>query len=232
MGARVIGTGVLRAACAGGAVLFAVLTGAAMVAYPGGTWATPGARGHSFWGNFLCDLFHRRALNGQDNALGAALSTAGAIAMVPAMAAFFALIARLESPPSWAARLARGAGWVACACAVGVPLTPSDRWPAWHTAAVLVTSAPALTALCAAAWVSGRVARARGTWALSALGWTALVTSALDAMAYAALHATGTRVFDPVMPGAQRIATVALLGWIAAVLRAHRAPVAAARPVV
>jgi hypothetical protein len=220
VGARVTETGVLRGVCAAGAGAFTVLTSVAMAVYPGGTWREPTLRGHSLWGNFLCDLFHRRALNGQDNALGAGLSTAGAIAMVPAMGAFFALVARLESPPSRAGRVARIAGGVGCACAVFVPLTPSDRWPAGHTAAVLVTSVPALAGLCAAAWVSARVARRRRAWWLSALAWTALVTSALDALAYAALHATGTRAFDPVMPGAQRIATVALLGWIAAVLRA------------
>ena len=190
---------------------FVALTLAAMWRYPGGTWWDRRTRGYSLWQNFLCDLFHRRALNGRDNATSATLATAGALSMLVAMCAFFVLVAR-TAPSSRAARVARTVGVASCALGVAIPLTPSDRHRAAHLAVMLGISVPALVSLGAAAWVTmrGRSRVAAGFAALTA------VCATLDALAYAL--ATQTRVLDLALAPVQRLAMLSMLGWISAVL--------------
>ncbi|MFO0629424.1 MAG: hypothetical protein U0325_27865 [Polyangiales bacterium] len=202
--------------CGGGVAGFVALTTAAAWCYPGGTWWDRRARGYSLWQNFLCDLFHHRALNGRDNATSASLATAGALAMLVAMAAFFALLAR-AAPASRAARVARAVGVASCALGVAIPLTPSDRHRAAHLAVMLGISVPALVALGAAAVVTvrGRSRVAAGFAVLTA------VFASVDALAYAI--ATQTRVLDLALAPVQRLAMLSMLGWITAVLAA-RAP--------
>jgi acyl CoA:acetate/3-ketoacid CoA transferase beta subunit len=62
------------------------------------------------------------------------------IAMLGALAAFFALVARLETPVSRAGRLARRAGAAAAVLGCAVPLAPSDRFRDAHVAAVMAHS--------------------------------------------------------------------------------------------
>jgi len=190
---------------------FVALTLAAMWHYPGGTWWDRRTRGYSLWQNFLCDLFHHRALNGRDNAVSAALATAGALSMLVAMSAFFVLVAR-TAPSSRAAWVARTVGVASCALGVAIPLTPSDQHRAAHLAVMLGISVPALVSLGAAAVVTvrGRSRVAAGFAALTA------VCATLDALAYAI--ATQTRALDLALAPVQRLAMLSMLGWITAVL--------------
>jgi hypothetical protein len=209
--------------------VFVSFVGAAMAVYPGGTWWDPATRGHSFWRNFLCDLFHRHSLSGQENSWSAALATMGMLAMLPALAAFFALVSRLESPESRAGRVARVAGALACTTGVAIPLTPSDRFRVGHLTAVIGTSFPALLALGCALVVSLRSARgARGArvWAspISALAVSAMVFSAIDAVAYAIAAVTAVRTLDWMLPVFQRLGAIALVGWMIAVVFEHARP--------
>jgi hypothetical protein len=61
----------------GGIALAVVLTGAAMVVYPGGTMRNPGTNGYSFFQNFLSDLGARVAWGGRQNRASAVLFGAG-----------------------------------------------------------------------------------------------------------------------------------------------------------
>src|SRR5262245_45132091 len=72
-------------------VLFVTLYVAAAIAYPGGTWEEPSRTGHSFLFNYYCDLMRPVALNGQPNALGAALAEWGQLILALALGPFFAV---------------------------------------------------------------------------------------------------------------------------------------------
>jgi hypothetical protein len=52
------------------------------VVVPRGTWFDARGRAHTFWENVLCNLFHRRALNGADSARSALLATAGTLVSI------------------------------------------------------------------------------------------------------------------------------------------------------
>ncbi len=205
--------------CAAGLAAFVALLAAAVARYPGGTWFDPRAPGHSFWKNFLCDLFQRRALNGADNRASAAFATAGAVAMLLALAAFFALVARLEGDASRAGRVTRRAGLLASLAGLGVPLTPSDEGRALHLTAVLVACAPALAAVIAAARVCARVGGSRAARVFSR---ATLAFGATDLAAYATAYALPFRVrwLNELLPVFQRLALLSLVGWMLAVLAA------------
>jgi hypothetical protein len=221
-----LATRTLVRVCAGGMTVFVSFVGAAMALYPGGTWWDPATRGHSFWRNFLCDLFHRHSLGGHDNRWSAVLATLGMLAMLPALAAFFALVSRLESPESRAGRVARVAGALACTTGVAIPLTPSDRFRVAHLSSVIGTSFPALLALGCALVVSLRSARGVRRWAspISALAVSAMVFSAIDAVAYAIAAVTAVRTLDWMLPVFQRLGAIALVGWMIAVVFEHARP--------
>ena len=77
----------------------------AMALYPGGTWEDPGARGHSFWSNYFCDLMRPQALNGAPNPIAARLSEWGLLALVASLLPFFlAVPALFERRPRLARR--------------------------------------------------------------------------------------------------------------------------------
>ncbi len=203
--------------CAGGLAIFLVLVGAAMARYPGGTWFDRRAPGHAFWKNFLCDLFQRRALNGEDNALSAALATAGTAAMFIALAAFFVLVSSLEPAPSLAGKVARRGGLLACVTGLAVPLTPSDEGRATHLTAVLIACAPALVAVVASARVC---LRAEGSRAMAALSLSTLAFGAIDAVAYAVAFSlpVGIPWLNATLPVFQRLAALSLVGWMLSLL--------------
>jgi hypothetical protein len=207
----------LARACAGGLAVFVTLVGAAMAKYPGGTWFDRRAPGHSFWKNFLCDLFQRRALNGQDNTASAALATAGTVAMFVALGAFFALVSTLETAPSVSGKVARRAGGLACVAGLAVPLTPSDEGRATHLIAVLIACVPALAAVLAAArvCVRSRVSRGAVVWSIATVAF-----GTIDAVAYGVAFSLpyGVAWLNAMLPVFQRLAALSLVGWMLAVL--------------
>ncbi|MBL8684045.1 MAG: hypothetical protein JNK05_33035 [Myxococcales bacterium] len=208
--------------CAAGLVLFVLLVGAAIDAYPGGTWFDPLSRGYSFWKNFHCDLFHHRALNGRDNARSATLAIAGTTAMFAALAAFFALVARLDgrSPESRLAKVTRFAGVTSCVVGMAVPLTPSDVNRVAHLTAVTAAFVPALIAVMAAAWIS---VRSKSSALLALFAIATLAFGASDGVAYAIAFSIDTRnqLLEASLPLFQRLAMLSLIGWMLSVLAAH-----------
>jgi hypothetical protein len=178
--------------------------------------------GHSFAQNFLCDLMQTQALNGERATVGAPVARVGVAAMFVALAAFFALIARSESPISLAGRVAQRVGGVACALGCVVPLAPSDRFRHAHVAVVLLAFAPALVATVAALVVCLRADVSR--WVRAAAVVT-LASGALDGVAYAIAYAKAYGYLGPVggwaslnmaLPALQRVATLGLIAWVAA----------------
>ena len=95
----------LVAVSAIGTTCFISCYGLAAALYPGGTWWNRRTVGHSFARNFLCDLMQSHALNGEPTPTGSLLARFGMFTMLVALVAFYAQIAKLESPKS---RLGRG----------------------------------------------------------------------------------------------------------------------------
>ncbi len=205
----------LVALCVTGTAVFVGCLGAAIAMYPGGTWFNRRARGHSFARNFLCDLLQTRALNGKDAHVGALIASVGMFAMLAALVAFFALIPALESPVSRTGRIARGAGFAACALGAAIPLTPSDRFRTVHLVAVLVAFVPALVATFAALLVCLRAPSVSLWTRVAAL--VTVVTGGLNGLAYAYAAAAQTHLVDRALPLLQRASTLGLIVWVLAV---------------
>jgi len=200
-----------------------VAYGVAIALYPGGTWFNRQAEGHSFWFNFLCDLMQTRALNGEKARLGSLLARIGTFAILVALASFYTQIARFESPLSWAGRVARGAGLLACVLGGAVPLTPSNLFRNAHIISVVVAFVPSLVATIAALIVCLRAPKV-SLW-IRAMAILTLGAGGINGLlyAYAYAHAFGLvpRLHSPLLhfslPVLQRIATIALLVWVVAV---------------
>ena len=97
-------------------LLFVVLHSIAAFKFPGGNVFDTQASGHSFWLNYLCDLTHTTALNGEPNP-SAPIAKASMLVLSVGLAAFFWLAAsRLMAPCSSKVRrppgrLRRRGGW-------------------------------------------------------------------------------------------------------------------------
>ena len=184
--------------------LFAALTAASAARYPGGSYCDPRARGVDLARNFFCDLHHRRAINGAPNTLGSLLGQLGAICLLAA-------VTRL-----WWRFPARGAvRALGCASSVGallVPLTPSDVFGRWHTAAVVLAAGPGIAAV---------VLATRGAPAgVRALGAGFVLVGAAVLGLYVRDVALGVGC-DPQLPLAQKLAALRFVAWVVA-LDAHR----------
>jgi hypothetical protein len=143
------------------AVAVAVLSGIAMLLYPGGTARNPSARGYSFFQNSLSDLGSTVAWDGQANSRGAAFFVAGAILLALSGSGCLVALIRVYSSSRIASRFARtagAAGLLTCAGLIGAALTPVDRSPALHGQFTLLAigAFPVATALLAATPPGGR----------------------------------------------------------------------------
>ncbi len=215
----------LVAICGVGTGCFLVCYAVAIALYPGGTWWEPHAPGHSFARNFLCDLMQPRALNGVEAPLGSLLARVGMFAMLVALVAFYAQVARLESPVSSAGRLAQRAGWLACAVGTTVPILTSDLWRLGHLISVVAAFVPSLVATVAALVVCLRAPRV--SWWLRGAAVVTLGSGALDGFAYLFVYTAGPlgivpesatvrNLISDSLPLLQRVATVGLLVWVGA----------------
>jgi len=223
--AEVRWSGALVAIAGGGALIFVASFVIAAALYPGGTWVQRTSSGHSFFGNYLCDLMQTRALNGRAAGVGAWVARSGALAMFAAVASFFIQVARLEARPSLRSRLVLGAGLSSCALGAAVPMVTSDQLRAAHVALVVAAFVPALVATIAAAQICLR-SPATGRW-IKAAALLTLSAGAIDGILYAfAYGAHGLemplprglrRAINDLLPLLQRIATLGLLAWVIAV---------------
>jgi drug/metabolite transporter (DMT)-like permease len=135
----------------------AVLTGVAMLLYPGGTLLNPSTHGYSFFQNSLSDLGSTVAWGGQPNSRAAQLLTAGfGILALAGVGCFIALV-RLYSCSQmtlWLARTAGVAGCLSCAGLIGASLTPEDGNLALHGRFTLLAFGAFLLAILLFAWTT------------------------------------------------------------------------------
>lgn len=199
----------------GGAILFALFvhvacSAAAIGRYPGGTWCDRGSDGHSLWANFLCDLLHAHALNGQDNP-GAGLARVSMLALIAAFAVFWASVGR-DAIPSVSLRVMRVAAFLSVLGMIAVPLLASDRFPRGHGAAVMLAGGPGFLAMILAVVLVFR----EGQRTLGAVGALAIAVSVVDMALYVKSY-FGSGDCVPLLPVLQRIALFLVLGFLAGV---------------
>jgi hypothetical protein len=196
---------------------------AAMHEYPGGTWWDRSTRGHRFWQNYLCDLEWRVALDGQSNALGARYAQAGMLLLIAGFVPFWWIAPRLFGPtrgPKTLGRVVRALGLASVAGMAAVSLMPSERFGALHGVAVVVAGVPGLSAALLA--IFGLLRGEPRPRVAGFLGAAMLVFAMLDFILYVRTMALGGP--GPLLlPAAQKVAVVLLLGWMSVVaVRARR----------
>jgi hypothetical protein len=192
----------------------AVATVVAAAQYPGGTWMDRNAVGHSFWGNFLCDIARDYAIDGRLHP-GARWGRAAEWVLVLALGLFF-LIAPALIEPRRRRRTIRILGTVAT---LGLLLVPTTHGVP-HALALIAGAGPGF----AATLLVLRGLRHRPV--LVGLGAVALVLSAAELVLFLAFHERfGAMTMPPVVPAVQRLALLAAVAWMAAcgvaVLRPH-----------
>lgn len=207
----------------GGVLGFLLLTGVSALRYPGGTQADRASEGYSFFGNYWCDLYRSRALNGADHTTGAQLAQLGALAVV------LAIFAGLWCASAWldgarVRRATRALSGVACLGMLAIPLTPADRYGRLHFVVIGVAAVPALLALgLASAAVLRGTARAmppmRG---LRALTWVTCGAARLHFAHYVA-ELIGGPAYGVGVPAVQKVVTLLILAWLVAVALTPRA---------
>lgn len=188
---------------------FVALVAVAMVRYPGGTWIERERVGHAFWQNFFCDLTQPTSLSGGPNP-AAPFARAGMIVMAIALLPFWLLLSLAYPERAAYARSTRYLGVLSALAAIAVPLTPSLVWAVLHAAASLFAGAlgtMAATAAYAGMWRS----RARPMAAL-VCATIAIVAGFLNGV-LDVVHLAGPPL-SPVMPIAQKIASIGLIGWM------------------
>ena len=113
----------------------ALLAGAAMLRYPGGTLADHSSAGYSLSMNYLSDLGMTVAYNGQSNRLGATLFSVSLFILVAGFGSLVLQLSRLYPEPSkrWA-RAGGIAAVLACVAFAGVAITPENHMMRIHVA--------------------------------------------------------------------------------------------------
>ena len=183
----------------------AVATAIAAAQYPGGTWMDRRTQGHSFWGNFLCDVARTPALDGRPNP-GAPWGRVAEWAVVLALCVFFWIAPTLVEPP----RRRRTIQLLGLVAALGLALAPvTERVP--HALALLAGAGPGF----AATVLLMRGLRPRPVLAL--LGAFALGLSVLELGLYLGFR-EGFRgaPLPPAVPAVQRLALMAAVAWMGA----------------
>jgi hypothetical protein len=187
----------------------------AIACYAGGSWWHPHASEHLFFENFWCDLLRESAHNGRPNRRSVVLATTGFVALAGGLYGFWLEIARLL--PRGRQRFVAIAGPLsACATAL-VALVPSDRYPALHAPAVLTAGGLGFACGCVtAAW---SLAHRHERRAFAALSMLLIAAATVNLVLY--VNVTYLQGRDSlVLPAAQKVATLALLGWMVAGLSA------------
>ncbi len=190
------------------AALFAHVASFALAVsrYPGGTWCDRKTVGHSFWSNYLCDLLHTHALDGQENP-GAPFARVAMLSMVAALATFWLAVPGRGRGGA----VTRGAGALSVLGMIAVSLLPSDRFGSIHGAAVMLAGSSGFLAMALSVHA---VSQLFGQRYLGVLGGVALLVAMVDMALYAKLYFLGGDCL-PVLPALERVAVLLLIGFLA-----------------
>lgn len=184
-----------------------------MTLYPGGTWWNPGARGASFWQNYLCDLTQPVAIDRVGNPVGSILARAAMLVLVVGLLPLWGVAPGLFRRSRLAGAV-RVLGFASMTGLVPVILLPSSRVGALHGALVILAGLPGLAA--ATLSVVGLFASDRRCRLAATLGAAMLGVAALDFVAYVA-HVAAGGIGTPLLPSLQKIALVLLMAWMLSV---------------
>lgn len=185
----------------------------AMALYPGGSWTERDSAGFSFWRNFWCDLVRSQAINGADNRPSQATSSVAFAALSLSLWGYWRVATVYYAEPRRFRLLLLGRA--ATVGLLATALLPSDAHPVVHGVVALTsgTLGMACTALCLAPltvdeprWSTRRC-----------LGAAALLLAAANAALYVYV-AYGGGPETAAQPSVQKLATLALLGWVVTTL--------------
>jgi hypothetical protein len=180
-----------------------VTTAIAASVYPGGTWMDRTTAGHSFWGNFLCDVARTPALDGRPNP-GARWGRGAEWSLVFALFVFFWIAPALVPSP----RRRRTIRLLGAVAAVGLMLVPVTERVA-HAVALVAGAGPGFAA--AVLLILGLRPRP----ALALLGIAALGLSALELGLYLVFREGFFGApLPPAVPAVQRLAVIAAMAWM------------------
>lgn len=171
----------------------------AMVLFPGGNRFDNHFPRFSFYGNFLCDLFHGITYCGLANP-GREHALWGTRALGIALLSFWLLLPRLFRPGAWQRKWVGGLGVSATVIAFGIA---SD---AWHDTALRVSVLLVLIVFVGAI----RALSQNGELSLARLGIASL---ALCFVNYLSLI---TDLLPRILPGLQKITLLGFLAWVTA----------------
>lgn len=210
-----------RLACILIVVCIVVFLASAVLAawrYPGGHPWNPQAEGYRFWRNTMSDLGKAAGNSGQPAGWAADVFNASMALLAVAFVAIWTLVSFLLERRPRLARFTLGLGVVSVAGMAAVAATPADRVPLLHTLAIALAAIPALAAT---------ILAAAGFLRLPGRRWLGLATLVL--LAIALLH-FGQYVrhfwlggpWTRACPAVQKIAVVATLLWMLAIVFAAR----------
>jgi hypothetical protein len=185
----------------------ALASAVAAARYPGGTWMDRSTVGHSFWGNFLCDIARDRALDGRPHP-GAVWGRTAEWVLVLALGLFFWIVPTLVVPRRRQATI-RLLGTVGTLGLMAVPITSGVP----HALALIAGAGPGFTATLLVL----RGLRHRPL--LARLGVLALVLSAVELalfLAFSERFHTAVGTYPGVIPAVQRLALLAAVAWMGA----------------
>ena len=181
----------------------ALASAVAAVQYPGGTWMDRSTVGHSFWGNFLCDIARDFAIDGRPHP-GARWGRAAEWALVLALGVFFWIAPALVEPLR-RRRTIRLLGLVATIGLLLVPVTTGVP----HALALIAGAGPGFTAT---------VLVLRGLRQRPALHWLGALALALSSAELALFLRFNERFRATTVPLAvplvQRLALLAAVAWM------------------
>jgi hypothetical membrane protein len=115
-----------------GCVAFMVLTGAAMLLFPGGTQFDHDARGYRFFDNFFSDLGNTVTPSGESNFSSMILFGIGLTVAGVSVATFFVIFRRMFSRARRLGTIAAVCGFISAVGFVGVAVTPWNLLPYEH----------------------------------------------------------------------------------------------------
>jgi hypothetical protein len=193
--------------------LFVVALALAAWRYPGGSWTELEQAGFVPWRNFWCDLVRSQAINGADNGPSRRAASLGFAALWFALWCFWpvasSLLAASRRVP------VRVLGRISAFGLLGMALLPSDAHPVVHGFVALSGGGLGLwcTAVCCA---ERRAGEARSSLR-RLFGAAAVVFGASNAVLYVYV-AYGAGPETVAQPSVQKLATLAVLLWMASTL--------------